>query len=109
MVGDGGDVNTQEERRHGDDIVDHQILVRGFEFRMQVSQLPGKPSVVREHDERDSNRANQAVEGSGSRAQRAAGHEEDVLGPRQEVVGDDAQRLVGNLVKRQNAGAYDSP
>ena len=58
--------------------------------------------------DRDSNRANQAVEGSGSRAQRAAGHEEDVLGPRQEVVGDDAQRLVGNLVKRQNAGAHDA-
>ena len=107
-VGDGGDVNTQEEGRHGDDIVDHQVLVRGLELGMQVTELFGQPAVVREHDERDGDRANQAVEGGSSRAQGAAGHEEDVFGPCQEVVGDDAQRLVGNLVKRENAGAHDT-
>ena len=52
-VGDGRDINTQEERRHGDDVVNEEVFVSGLVLGMQGAQALGQPAVVREHDERD--------------------------------------------------------
>ena len=107
-VGDSRDVNAQEQGSHGDEVVDKQVFVSGLVLGVQGAKLLGQPAVVREHDERNRHRADQTVERGGSSAQRAAGHEEDVLRSGQEVVGDDAQRLVGDLVERQDARAHDA-
>ena len=43
-VGDRGDVNIQEQRRHGDEVVNEEILVRGFELGVQLAKALGKPA-----------------------------------------------------------------